>query len=139
MTKRSEFDLAGRRHTVSVKLGLNVRERIVRVLTQGTDRGQADHDDQCQHDGVLDSRGAIFGNEEVLYLLKQFHLNPPSAAESPFGTIPNARRCRVSHKFGNEPAVPSIKKRTKPVTTCSARVFKQKFYKSTCRKNPTCR
>src|SRR5579871_4586642 len=40
-------------------------EGAVGVLAQRGDRGEADHDDQSQHDRVLDGRWAIFTLNEI--------------------------------------------------------------------------
>lgn len=44
-------------------------EGRVGVCAQRGDGREADHDDQCQHDGVLDSGGATFGLEETFQSL----------------------------------------------------------------------
>ena len=43
----------------------NGRERGVRILTEGGDRGDANHDDQGQHHGVFNRGRTIFTLEEI--------------------------------------------------------------------------
>src|SRR5260370_936136 len=45
--------------------GAHAREGVVGVLAEGGDGADADHDDQGQHDGVLDGGRAVFTLQEV--------------------------------------------------------------------------
>jgi hypothetical protein len=49
-------------------------ELVVRVRADRADGGQADDDDQCEHDRVLDGCRAAFGSQELLDVgSKLFH------------------------------------------------------------------
>jgi len=54
----------------------NVAERRVGVRANGANSGQANDDNQGQHDGVFNRGRAIFGYQELLYFLRELlHLS----------------------------------------------------------------
>ena len=56
----SRFEFAARLQSCG-----NAFESRVGRRTNGCNGRQADDDDQCQHDCVFDSRGAVFGNQKL--------------------------------------------------------------------------
>src|SRR5947209_5380357 len=57
---------------------LDGRERGVGVLAQGRDGADAHHDDQGEHDRVLDGGRAVFGLDELDQVLRELtHDNSP--------------------------------------------------------------
>ena len=49
----------------------DLAELRVGVGADRGDRTNADHDDQSHHDGILDSRRAVFGNEKLLHTVSK--------------------------------------------------------------------
>jgi hypothetical protein len=85
--------------TTSRQRGASRTERGVRVIADGCDCTNADHDDQGKHDGIFNRRGPIFRNQEPLYFLnKTFHHILPYWASVPDRTKGNQKKGRSKSK-----------------------------------------
>ncbi len=66
MTRRGHLDSINWQSALAADVRSNRAERGVGVLTDRLDRGQTDNNDECQHNGVLNSCWAIFRCQETL-------------------------------------------------------------------------